>query len=69
MDSEGGWVDNVFVERLWRSVKYEEVCLHTYATPSEANRCGIATSVSTTCAGPNMGFGDLTPRGDLRKTK
>ena len=28
MDGKGRWVDNVFVERLWRSVKYEEVYLH-----------------------------------------
>jgi transposase InsO family protein len=30
MDGRGAWRDNVFVERLWRSVKYEEVYLHAY---------------------------------------
>lgn len=30
MDGKGRWIDNVFVERLWRSVKYEEVYLHAY---------------------------------------
>ena len=30
MDGKRRWVDNVFVERLWRSVKYEEVHLHAY---------------------------------------
>lgn len=30
MDGKGRWVDNVFVERLWRSVKYEAVYLHAY---------------------------------------
>ena len=30
MDGQGAWRDNVFVERLWRSVKYEEVYLHAY---------------------------------------
>lgn len=30
MDGKGRWVDNVFIERLWRSVKYEEVYLHAY---------------------------------------
>ncbi len=30
MDGKGAWRDNVFVERLWRSVKYEEVCLKAY---------------------------------------
>ena len=36
MDGRGRWRDNVFVERLWRSVKYEEVYLHAYNTVSEA---------------------------------
>jgi putative transposase len=35
MDGKGRWVDNVFVERLWRSVKYENVYLHAYETPAE----------------------------------
>src|SRR5262245_54991605 len=36
MDGKGAWRDNVFVERLWRSVKYEEVYLHAYDSISEA---------------------------------
>jgi putative transposase len=36
MDGKGAWRDNVFVERLWRSVKYEEVYLRAYDTASEA---------------------------------
>jgi putative transposase len=36
MDGRGAWRDNVFVERLWRSVKYEEVYLHAYANVAEA---------------------------------
>ncbi len=36
MDGKGCWRDNVFVERLWRSVKYEEVYLHAYDNVSEA---------------------------------
>ncbi|MCX2697378.1 MULTISPECIES: IS3 family transposase [Ochrobactrum] len=40
MDGKGSWRDNVFVERLWRSIKYEEVYLHAYKTVSEA-RTGI----------------------------
>jgi putative transposase len=35
MDGKGRWVDNVFVERLWRSVKYEELYLHAYETVRE----------------------------------
>ena len=36
MDGKGSWRDNVFVERVWRSIKYEEVYLHAYATVAEA---------------------------------
>ncbi|MGA8625895.1 MAG: IS3 family transposase [Pseudolabrys sp.] len=36
MDGKGAWRDNVFVERLWRSVKYEEVYLRAYESVSEA---------------------------------
>ena len=36
MDGKGSWRDNVFVERLWRSVKYEEVYLKAYDSVSEA---------------------------------
>jgi putative transposase len=41
MDGKGAWRDNVFVERLWRSVKYEEVYLHAYDSVSAA-RAGLA---------------------------
>ena len=36
MDGKGSWRDNVFVERLWRSIKYEEVYLKAYGTVAEA---------------------------------
>ena len=36
MDGRGAWRDNVFVERLWRTIKYEEVYLRAYASVSEA---------------------------------
>jgi putative transposase len=38
MDGKGAWRDNVFVERLWRSVKYEEVYLRAYDSVSEARK-------------------------------
>ena len=38
MDGKGRWVDNVFVERLWRSVKYEEVYLNAYDTVADARQ-------------------------------
>lgn len=40
MDGKGRYLDNIFVERLWRSLKYEEIYLHAYDTPQEA-RAGI----------------------------
>jgi putative transposase len=40
MDGKGRWIDNVFIERLWRSVKYEEVYLHAYVSGTEA-RTGL----------------------------
>src|SRR5678809_544147 len=42
MDGKGAWRDNVFVERLWRSVKYEEIYLKAYDTVAEA-RTSIAS--------------------------
>jgi len=35
MDGRGRWMDNVFIERLWRSLKYEYVYLHAFETGSE----------------------------------
>ena len=45
MDGKGRCMDNIFVERLWRSLKYEEVYLHAYATVAEA-RTGIGAWLS-----------------------
>ena len=45
MDGRGAWRDNVFVERLWRSIKYEEVYLHAYDSVSAA-KTGIARYVA-----------------------
>ena len=38
MDGRGRALDNVFVERLWRSVKYEDIYLHEYATVPELEK-------------------------------
>ena len=38
MDGKGRALDNIFTERLWRTVKYEEVYLHSYTSPREARR-------------------------------
>jgi putative transposase len=41
MDGKGRWIDNVFIERLWRSVKYENVYLRAYENGAELRR-GLA---------------------------
>jgi putative transposase len=41
MDGKGRCMDNIFVERLWRSLKYEDIYLHAYASVAQA-RAGIA---------------------------
>jgi putative transposase len=38
MDGKGRWIDNVFIERVWRSLKYEEVYLKAYENAAEAKR-------------------------------
>jgi putative transposase len=45
MDGTGRWRDNVFVERLWRSLKYEEVYLHAYETVRNAQE-GVARYIT-----------------------
>jgi putative transposase len=45
MDGKGSWRDNVFVERLWRSIKYEEVYLHAYDSVSCA-KAGLVRYIS-----------------------
>jgi putative transposase len=52
MDGRGAWRDNVFVERLWRSVKHEEVYLRAYDSVGEAHgRLCLVTSPSTIQSG------------------
>jgi putative transposase len=61
MDGKASWRDNVFVERLWRSVKYEEVYLHAYASVAEA-RAGLGRYLNFyngRC--PHSSFGARTP--------
>jgi putative transposase len=38
MDGKGAWTDNIFIERFWRSLKYEEVYLRAYDTVADAKR-------------------------------
>ena len=61
MDGKGSWRDNVFIERLWRSVKYEEVYLKAYESVSEA-RFGIGQYFKFYNVGrPPSSLGRMTP--------
>ena len=61
MDGRGAWRDNVFVERLWRSVKYERVYLKAYDSVSAA-RADIADYINWYNAlRPHSGLERLTP--------
>src|SRR5262249_31291157 len=61
MDGRGRWMDNVFIERLWRSIKYEEVYLKCYADGWEA-RVGIGSWITFyNSRRPHQALGDRTP--------
>jgi putative transposase len=61
MDGKGRWVDNVFVERLWRSVKYEDIYLHAYGTVREV-RAALTSYFSFYNAGrPHQSLEYRTP--------
>ncbi|MGR5308312.1 IS3 family transposase [Vibrio mediterranei] len=61
MDGKGRWVDNVFIERLWRSLKYEEVYLKAYTTPREAELEIGDYMVFYNEERNHQGLNDLTP--------
>ncbi len=61
MDGRGRWMDNVFIERLWRSLKHEDIYLKGYADGWEA-KAGIASWVAFyNHRRPHQGLGDRTP--------
>jgi len=61
MDGRGAWRDNVFVERLWRTVKYEEVYLRAYDSVSEA-RASLGRYLDFyNCRRPHSSLGARTP--------
>lgn len=61
MDGRGRWMDNVFIERLWRSVKYEEVYLKGYESIPEARTALAAYFEFYNMERGHQGLGERTP--------
>ena len=69
MDGRGRWMDNVFIERLWRSLKYEDIYLKGYADGREA-RTGIASWIGFyNGRRPHQALGNRTPMAVWRAGK
>ena len=66
MDGKGRCMDNIFVERLWRSLKYEEVYLNAYANVAEA-KAGIGAWLRSTTRGANTRASAIARRGRFTK--
>ena len=61
MDGKGAWRDNVFIERLWRSVKYKEVYLRAYDSVSEARASIGRYFAFYNCRRPHQSLDGMTP--------
>jgi putative transposase len=61
MDGRGRWIDNVFIERLWRSLKYECVYIHAFETGRQA-RAGFGRWIDCyNVVPPHSALGGRTP--------
>lgn len=61
MDGKGAWKDNVFVERFWRSIKYENIYLHAYDTPATLRK-GLAKYIAFyNSRRPHQALDEYTP--------
>ena len=61
MDGKGRWMDNVFIERLWRSVKYERIYLLEHATVTALRASLITWFDRYNTWRPHEALGNLTP--------
>jgi putative transposase len=67
MDGKGAWKDNVFIERFWRTVKYEEVYLRAYETVSDARRYLERYMTFYNTGRPHSSLNDRTPDAEYFK--
>jgi putative transposase len=69
MDGKGSWLDNIFIERFWRTLKYEEVYLKTYESVAQA-RLDIGQYIQWYNTGRrHQGLGYITPQQAMEGTK
>lgn len=61
MDGKGRWLDNVMIERFWRSIKYEDIYLKSYETPKELGRGIKAYILRYNTQRPHESLADATP--------
>ena len=66
MDGRGRWMDNVFIERLWRSIKHEDIYLHEYANVRLLERGVGKWLESYNTWRPHEALGNRTPRAVYR---
>lgn len=61
MDGRGRWLDNVLIERFWRSIKYEDIYLQSYETPRDLGRGIRSYILRYNTQRPHESIGDETP--------
>ena len=61
MDGKGAWTDNIFIERFWRSLKYEKVYLRAYDTVADAKRWIYRYIERYNTIRPHSSLGGKTP--------
>jgi len=61
MDGKGCWRDNVFIERFWKTLKYEEIYLHAYDSVSEAKASIERYMTFYNAQRPHSALGRRTP--------
>jgi len=61
MDGKGRWIDNVMIERFWRSIKYEAIYLKSYENPRELGQGVKSYILRYNTYRPHESISDATP--------